>query len=361
MEGSEERPVDNVHAAACSTTQNTSCNSRLNFKRQPGQDGFKRRVVLAEAMLSYCPDKIFGTKDKLQLYTEVTTNLNKTEQIFCGQLKTTTTRDKWLEVMKVVDDIIKGGEEKYIRATSNGRGTPDDLDRIHLRIAKMKSEWMKACHQARTLTAAEPSNASPVRDHSSQAVNLKRTFDGASVSQGSSRMVNERDSPEPCLDNSNPDTNSDSSSGSGTKAGSAKQARLSQAPTPARQAVPDNIFGEIVDFFKNANDDELQCRKLELEVAKVKAMAEAEVTTLNAAATRDREKAALLKQELEVSKVKLELANKILLLSQKGVSVERLFGSLNARSFDVTLERVVGAMKHQASAVEHIRAALTLV
>eukprot|EP00960_Hanusia_phi_P013442 394198-Hanusia_phi.AAC.2 len=73
------------------------------------QDGFKRRVELVRAIMTYSPDKMFGSKDKSLMYKEVTDSLNQDNVLFGGNLTLTTTRDKWLEVMKVVDCIIAGG------------------------------------------------------------------------------------------------------------------------------------------------------------------------------------------------------------------------------------------------------------
>eukprot|EP00960_Hanusia_phi_P011020 323741-Hanusia_phi.AAC.2 len=117
--------------------------TRLSFKGRPGEEGYARRVRIMEAMMEYSPSTIFGTKGKGKAYKEVVELLNR-DSVFHDSLKESTLREKWCEVMKVVDRILVGGEENYIQNLEAEGKRFTKLDDLYFILARRKAKWADA-------------------------------------------------------------------------------------------------------------------------------------------------------------------------------------------------------------------------
>jgi len=58
-----------------------------------------------------------------------------------GQLKYSTLETKWRAVVKKVDSIIEGGEERHIRLSQNGGKDMSELDQLYLDLARKTKAW----------------------------------------------------------------------------------------------------------------------------------------------------------------------------------------------------------------------------
>ncbi|EKX32805.1 hypothetical protein GUITHDRAFT_120997 [Guillardia theta CCMP2712] len=127
----------------------------MSFKGLPGQDGFKRLVMIVTAMMGIPASKLFGTcKDKRNLYRDATDALNG-DPLFAGALKSNTTRDKWHNTMTIVDSIIDGGEEQFIKRAQNGGNAMNELDKLYLEIARIKRPFVQRAADAKAKKNAE--------------------------------------------------------------------------------------------------------------------------------------------------------------------------------------------------------------
>eukprot|EP00960_Hanusia_phi_P075868 768476-Hanusia_phi.AAC.6 len=181
--------------------QSDKRNTRLVFKGQPGQVGFKRRVALASAMLTQPNDQIFDKKaGKCKLYQRVTVSLNQ-DNLFHDQLKLTATRDKWYEVVKIADGIIERGEEQYIKLAQNGGQALSELDKIYLEVANRKAAWLKSNHAARAQASSGAAlHAEPVEFNRGQG-NRPTSTSSSTSSLGSMPTSDTRMDEIPPMDN----------------------------------------------------------------------------------------------------------------------------------------------------------------
>ena len=114
--------------------------TRLSFKGRPGEDGYARRVRIIEAMMAYSPATMFGIMRKGKEYKEVSEILNR-DVVFHDSMKESTLREKWCEIMKVVDRIVVTGEESYLKTLESEGKQATKLDDLYLLLAKMKAKW----------------------------------------------------------------------------------------------------------------------------------------------------------------------------------------------------------------------------
>ena len=128
---------------------------RLSFKGNPGQDGYKRLVMIVAAMVTCPPNKLFGSnKEKKNVHRDVTDALNQ-DPLFDGCLKESTTRDKFQDAVKEANSIIQKGEEGHIKRAQNGGDAMSELDELYLQLSRMKRRWEQKCHQQRAIAHAE--------------------------------------------------------------------------------------------------------------------------------------------------------------------------------------------------------------
>eukprot|EP00960_Hanusia_phi_P064677 765869-Hanusia_phi.AAC.2 len=287
--------------------------SRMSFKGKPGQDGFKRRVALVEAMSLYPPERLFGQKDKLQLYQQVTAALNK-DELFSGQLKQNTTRDKWYEAMNVVEGIVSGGQEQYIRLAQNGGNALSELDEAYLRIAEQYGKWLKAVERDRADASAE---AEAKKMRSETVMNtFKRRITGQPVTENEDQDISDGDgdkdsSIHPSELTSTGKSPSDNSFGRGSNKGSVKRAKNNPALTPDRRGGTD--MGEILDFFRDMHRQTGE---------------ESEIAKLRAATDLEREKTASIDKNIQLEREKaaaddkrMQLIKMIMECNEKGISL----------------------------------------
>ncbi|EKX39129.1 hypothetical protein GUITHDRAFT_143736 [Guillardia theta CCMP2712] len=175
--------------AAPREQQHADKQTRMSFKGGPGVDGFKRRVRIVQGMLMYSPDRIFGSKDRFALYNSVTATLNS-DPLFDGALKTFTTRDRWLEVMRVVDSIISGGREKYLRPLHEAGKPLNEMDELHLRLSEMKTAWLKNNPQAETSMNGVSAPNKRGRDFDAKTVDVEEKKNEASERGSESESEN---------------------------------------------------------------------------------------------------------------------------------------------------------------------------
>jgi len=143
------KPRINVRASSYTSTP------RLSFRGSPGQDGYKRLVMIVAAMVTCPPNKLFGSKkDKKNVHRDVTDALNQ-DPLFDGCLKESTTREKFQDAVKEANSIIQNGEEGHIKRAQNGGDAMSELDELYLQLSRIKRRWEQKCDQERALANAE--------------------------------------------------------------------------------------------------------------------------------------------------------------------------------------------------------------
>eukprot|EP00960_Hanusia_phi_P066393 766390-Hanusia_phi.AAC.5 len=128
----------------------------MNFRRVPGQDGFKRLVLVTRALAGADPHNLVGgKKETRRVYTEITNNLNE-DPLFNGTLKYCTVRDKGLELLKMADKVIAEGEEQYLKTIQLEGRDVNELDHLYIHFARIKSGTARQMEELKTGLATPP-------------------------------------------------------------------------------------------------------------------------------------------------------------------------------------------------------------
>ncbi|EKX41720.1 hypothetical protein GUITHDRAFT_141722 [Guillardia theta CCMP2712] len=303
---------------------------RMNFKGQPGQDGFNRRVKLVQAMMQLPPEKIFATKEKSSMYKEITDLLNR-DPAFAGGLKQGTTRDKWLEVISTVDSIIaNGSEDKYIKSASSGKGGLNELDELYLRLAREKSEWLRNHDRSREGAAGDDI---PQRGRRSVGNAVQNQPDACNVHEAADERMEKSRASYAHSEHSEDGGGSSDENGGGCQGRSsshpnqqtARESNKRQRVDTDRKAdrnrpaigSANSNFSAVLEWLRSSDEKYHQSLEADREVAKIKAEAELQ-----------HEKAKVLKREAEVLAKKTESY-------ERGIELLKLLASCHEKGITV--------------------------
>eukprot|EP00960_Hanusia_phi_P026973 746558-Hanusia_phi.AAC.1 len=297
---------------------------RMSFKGHPGQEGYSRRVKLIQVMLQLPSDHLFCMKEKSNTFREITDILNK-DPVFGGALKYGTTRDKWLEIITTVDAILAGGEEKFIKTASSGKSCLNELDELYLKLARIKSDWLRTREQNREGAGGEDQRGRKSVGNAAHHHSDLNLEDGVSERMDKSRAS--------CAisDHSEEGGGSSDENGQGASRStlhpnqsasreSNKRPRVdSDRPGRNRAAIgsANANFSAVFDWLRTSDEKYLQSLEADRAVAKIKAEAELQ-----------HEKAKVLKREAEVLAKKTESY-------ERGIELLKLLASCHEKGIAV--------------------------